>query len=130
MSNNIEGKVVVITGAGEYPDDAAQADRRLRSADRARRFHGLPARGVTSTRVTSSNVPGGCQREVLRQTRSIVVELLLATSEAAASELNGCFEDASSRGQRSAGRKWPSELQNSRSSSGPSRLSAGFRSIL
>ena len=59
-----------------------------------------------------------------------VVELLLATSEGAASELNGCFEDASSRGQRSAGRKWPSELQNSRSSSGPPRLSAGFRSIL
>jgi hypothetical protein len=40
MSNNIEGKVVVITGAGEYPDDAAQADRRLRSADRARRYWG------------------------------------------------------------------------------------------
>lgn len=39
--------VAWLTGAGRHPHDSAQADRRLQSADRARCFHGLPARRVT-----------------------------------------------------------------------------------
>ena len=47
------------TGAGGHSHYFAQADRRFRSADRSRRFHGLPARRVTNiTRCKLDGAPG------------------------------------------------------------------------
>ena len=47
-----------LTGAGEHHCDPSQADRWLRGADRAFRFHGLPAWGVNGVHETHSENDG------------------------------------------------------------------------